>query len=208
MIQRLHVRQSRPKTVAIVGFRDASLEDRVQHTHARVCDLGTSVQGISFEALEAMDIHRREEHLRPIDVFLVSVGEVSYASALLRNHSMRIMPMTRVLRDDVVEAIHRQSDSARFGVIANSPEYADRIIAELRRVRPASVASAVAIVDEADAVRMVIGNSDVILIGSVAASRLNIEIPVGIELIRFSFLPDGDTLNRLRKLLTQVHSKG
>jgi hypothetical protein len=194
MIQRLHVRQSRPKTVAIVGFRDASLEDRVQHTHARVCDLGTSVQGISFEALEAMDIHRREEHLRPIDVFLVSVGEVSYASALLRNHSMRIMPMTRVLRDDVVEAIHRQSDSARF--------------AELRRVRPASVASAVAIVDEADAVRMVIGNSDVILIGSVAASRLNIEIPVGIELIRFSFLPDGDTLNRLRKLLTQVHSKG
>jgi GntR family transcriptional regulator len=203
VLQRLHERQSRPKTIAIVGFRDASLSERVAHTRTGVADLSVSVIGLSFEKLEAMDGEELDDLLQPIDVFLVSVGEVRHASLILGKHAVRILPMTRELRADVVAAIQRQPEDTRFGVIANSHEYADRIIAEFRRVHPASITSSIAIVDDTIAVHRVLERSDVILIGSLAGTRLEVPIAPELDRIEFIFVPDADTLNKLRGHLTR-----
>jgi len=202
LLQRLHERQSRQRSVAVVGFRDASLMERVHHTQNCVSELKASVSGLSFEDLEKATAEDLEDKLASIDVFLVSVGEVRLASAILGKHAARILPMTRELRTDVVETIHGQPADSRFGIVANSPEYADRMVAELRRIRPASPSPHIAIVDDKDGVTSVFKRSDVVLIGSLARTRLNVPIPPNVMKIEFVFVPDANTLETLRDRLS------
>lgn len=199
--QQLRERLQRSVSIAIVGYLNASLEERVAYTQASLADTGVVVSGVSFESLERLDSVERDNYLQPFDVFLVSVGETDHASSLLQSHVSRILPMTRTLRGDVIDAIADQPISTRFGIIAYTTEYSDRMIAELRRVRPNSVVSAVALVTDAEAVHFTLENSDVILIGSVAGPLLDADIPTGVDLVKFHFVPDNQTLQRLRDVL-------
>lgn len=205
-LQRLRDREDRPNSIAIVGYLDASLAERVVYTRQAIADIGVKVKGISFEALELMDSHEREIRLQPFELLLVSVGETEQLTTLLNGQSSRILPMTRTLRSDVIETIENQPTSARFGIIASNAEYADRMIAELRRVRPESIVSVVAQVTEDSKVQYALQKSDVILVGSIARSQLPFEKTENLPLVEFHFMPDAVTIQRLRNELEFARS--
>lgn len=203
-VERARLRKSGKRTVAVFGYREASLQDRVKTTQAFVADLNVDVIGISFEEIEALGLGERDANLRSIDLFLVSVGEVDKAAGFLKERSARILPMTRVLRSDVVRFVEDQPGTARFGVIAGSLEFAERIIAVLRRMRSLMDSPLTAVVTDSDQVQHVLSEADAVLIGSVAAPKINIELPSELPAMEFVSLPDTVTLTKLRRHLIPV----
>src|SRR5690606_32059484 len=71
--------------------------------------------------------------------FLVSVGEIPRATRSLGHHASQIIPMTRVLREDVRAFIRAQPDDTCFGLIAGSEEFMSRLFAAVRRLHPLNV---------------------------------------------------------------------
>lgn len=204
VMERARLRNHGQRTVAVFGYKEASLDERVSATQAYLSDMNVNVVGISFEESASLDAAERDLRFRQVDVFLVSVGEMEKAAALLDDHSERVLPMTRVLRGDVVRFMESQPPDTRFGIIAQSPEYAERMIAGLRRTKPLAPTPLVAIVTDSTQVQRVIDEVEVILIGSIASSALGQVLPYHKRAINFISLPDKATLTRLREELVRL----
>lgn len=200
--ERIRADGQRVHQVAVVGYRAASLEERVAVVRESLSDLHVGVRGVAFDDLEPASRQEREALTASCGLFLVSVGEVEYAASLLGHPASRIVPMTRVLREDVVDFILAQPETARIGIIAESPDYAQRILSELSRIREFPRAPLVSVVTDTTQVGLVLEESDAVLVGSLAAMRLGDAIPPSTPWIRFVFLPDQQTLARLRARLT------
>ena len=204
VMERARLRNHGQRTVAVFGYKEASLDERVSATQAYLGDMNVNVVGIAFEEVASLDASERDLRLRQVDVFLVSVGEMEKAAGLLDDHIERVLPMTRVLRGDVVRFMESQPADARFGLIAQSPEYAERMIAGLRRTKPLAPTPLVAIVTDTAQVQRVMNEAEVILIGSIASSALQQALPHHKPAINFVSLPDEATLTRLREQLIRL----
>lgn len=190
--------------VAVVGERAAALSERVAVVQQHLSDLDITVVGLSFEELESADFQPESFGLGTIECFLVPVGEVQRAARALGSHAFRILPMHRVLRADVQEFIRRQPPETRFGIIAGSAEFIERILVVLRRLHPLRSPPVVAAVDDRDQVAHVISEADAIVIGSVAKPRLVLDREIRQPHVEFVSIPDERTLHQLRSRLTSA----
>lgn len=190
-------------TIAVVGKRNAALTERVATTQDALADFGANVIGLSFEDLANLDPSEYESTITSVEIFLVPVGEVQRAAALLPGKATRIQPMTRTIRDDVRAFIAQQPPTTKFGVIGDSEEFAERIIAVARRIHPFETPPVVAVATDTDAVQAVINDADALIIGSLALAHLIDVQPIRKPAIEFVSLPDRATLEKLRARLNE-----
>lgn len=202
------VRQSRQaRRVAVIGRRDAALEERVAVVARAVADLPVEVIGLSYEELGAYGSPAGATlALAAVECFLVPVGEIQHAATGLGPHTHRVLPMNRTLRADVRNFIRDQPAGTRFGIIAGSKEksYVGRILATLRSLHPLAASPVTATIDNRAAVDAVIQLADVVLVGSTAAGEVRDHVTVPKPWMEFIYVPDDRTLDRLRALLTKT----
>jgi GntR family transcriptional regulator len=192
------------RTVAVFGDRHASLDARVAATAAAMSDMNVQVVGIAFEDIADRSIPERDETLDRIDIFLVSVGQIEEAAALLGKGTSRILPMTRVPTVEVEEFIRGWPDSAQFGIVGESQDYASRIVAALRRIRSLQMHPIVTTVDDPAGIDQVMRESDAVLLGSLASSRIDPAILRDPKTTVFTTLPDSVTFEKLRRRIAET----
>jgi GntR family transcriptional regulator len=197
-VERARRFRSDQRVVAVFGFKDASLALRVEKTREGLSDINVEVTGISFEEVEGLDSIERDNLLGRVDYFLVSVGQIEQAAMLLGGSSARIQPMTRTPIPQVEEFVRSRPPDTRFGIVADSQEYANRMIAVLRRIRPTAQLGEIAIARDSLKVVEVIRSSDAVLVGSIAATRLDPRTFEDPRVIEFTSVPDQATLQKLR----------
>ncbi len=202
-VERARRFRSDQRVVAVFGFRDASLSVRVEITASALSDMNVEVIGVSFEEIEPLSPIERETVLGRVDYFLVSVGQIEQATALLGGSATRIQAMTRTPIPAVEDFVRRQSDFTHFGIVADSDEYANRMIAVLRRIRPLAHLQDIAITDDPSRVNEVIKSADAILVGSLAARKLDPLVFNDSQVIEFTSVPDGTTLEKLRNRIRE-----
>lgn len=205
-VERARRFRSDTRVVAVFGVRYASLEARVSATATALADLNVDVIGIAFEDVETMDKDGRDRLLGRVDVFLVAVDQIEPAVRLLGSHSTRILPMTRVPIRQVEAFVLSQPDSARFGILAESEAYANRMIAVLRRIRPMANVADIAIVDDPARAEEVIRGTDAILVGSLASHHVDPRIFLDSRVVAFTSVPDMTTLDKLRNRIVESRS--
>ena len=195
------------RTVGVLGARDASLSERVDAVQDYVRDLDVTVVGLAVEDVGRLETEEIDALVRPIELLLVSVGEVQEAARLVGpDFASRIIPMTRVIRDDVRGFIDMQPPDAVFGVIASSPKFSERILAVLRRIHELQRPPIVVITSDSIGIRRAIDEADALLIGSLAQAQLTEFMPFPKPAMPFVSLPDGKTLESLRARLLGTHS--
>lgn len=195
------------RRVAVIGRRDAALEERVAVVARAVADLPVEVIGLSYEELGTYGAPDGAAlALADVQCFLVPVGEIQHAATGLGPHAHRVLPMNRTLRADVRDFIRDQPAGTRFGIIAGSKEknYVGRILATLRSLHPLAVRPVTATIDNRAAVDAVIRMADVVLVGSTAAGEVRDHITIPKPWREFIYVPDDRTLDRLRALLTKT----
>jgi GntR family transcriptional regulator len=197
------LRQPRPsrRLVVVMGQRDANLGGRVEVVGRTLADLGIEVGGLAFEDLEAAPFDPNAMSWADAEIFLAPVGEVHRAAKLIGNRASRLVPMTRTIRDDVRDFIQNQPAETRFGIIGASDEFAERILAVVRRHHPLLVPPLSTHVSDPAGVETVIAHSDAIVIGSIARARLGYDLPPDKPSIEFASIPDEGTLEKLRRML-------
>ncbi|MCC6791271.1 MAG: winged helix-turn-helix transcriptional regulator [Thermomicrobiales bacterium] len=195
--------KEQPRVVAVVGQRDAALGERVDvvQRYVRDLNLNVTVVGLAFEDLEGAERFPGLIPPEAIECFLASVGEVQRAARLLGRHGARIMPMTRTLRPDVQTFIQEQPAGARFGVIADSQGYIERILAVVRRLHRLDASPVTTSVDQPGQIARVLDEADVIVIGSLAKPKLPPDLIIRQPHIDFISIPDERTLTELRNRL-------
>lgn len=186
------------RAIAVVGQREAALDERVEVVVDATADLHVRVVGLSFEELRAPDGLARAAGF---DWYLVPILETREAVSLLGPHAHRIMPMTRTLKPEVRAFVHSRAPDTRFGIIAGTDELIGRMVAALQRLRPLLTPPLAASVGDARGVERVIGEADAIVVGSLAGSKFARWRPLTKPNIDFTYVPDEATLRRLRARL-------
>ncbi len=199
--ERLRAGDRNARRIAVVGRRDAALEERVAFVAQAVADLDVQVVGLSFEELRTDDGAARASGF---DLYLVPVLETNEAARLLGPNSRRIMPMNRRLKPGVRAFIVAQPETARFGIIAGADEYRGRMIAALDTLHPLKTPPVAASIQDPRAVDRVIREADAVIIGSTARHALQARMPLPVPYVEFTYLPDESTLRRLRSRLTPM----
>lgn len=198
--ERIREQQTAQRYVAVVGFREAFLEERVGMVAESIADLGVQVVGIAFQ--DRMEwISDGVPALDQIEWFLVPVGESQQAQEFLGEHASRILPMTRTLRDDVRDFIASQSPETVFGAIAGTQDHTGRIVAALRRFHPLRNPPLVASTTDPDKVERVMQDADVIVIGTRARPYFEQRGFPEKSFIELDYVPDQKTIRRLRERL-------
>lgn len=195
------------RAIAVVGQREAALDERVKVVVDATADLHVRVVGLSFEELRAPDGLTRAAGF---DWYLVPILETREAVALLGPHAHRIMPMSRTLKPEVRAFVHSRAPDTRFGIIAGTDELIGRMVAALQRLRPLSTPPLAASVGDGRRVERVIREADAIVVGSLAGSQFARWRPLTKPNIDFTYIPDEATLRRLRARLQagQPHPPG
>jgi hypothetical protein len=198
VVEREKALRHAPLYVAILGYQEAFLNERVALITGALADLpGVKVIGISFQDLEAGDPARLSQ-LEESEWFLVPVGEVQEATRLLGPRADAIIPMTRMLRSDVRDSIARQPEATRFGVVAGRREHIGRMIAALRNMHPLPMLPLHASTQNPSDVERVIEEADVLVIGTRARPYFAQYGPLPKPSIEFVYIPDEKTIRRLR----------
>lgn len=186
------------RAIAVVGRREAALDERVAVVADAMADLHVRVVGLSFEELRAPDGLTRAAGF---DWYLVPMLETREAVSLVGPHAHRIMPMTRTLKHEVRAFVQSRAPETRFGIIAGTDEYIGRMVAALQRLRPLLTPPLAASVDDRRGVERVIREADAIVVGSMARSKFARWRPLAKPNIDFTYIPDEATLRRLRARL-------
>lgn len=196
--ERLRANERSARRVAVIGRRDAALEERVAVVAGAVTDLEVQVLGLSFEELGTAEGAAKASGF---DLYLVPVLETNEAARLLGPNSRRIMPMNRQLKPGVRSFVEAQGESARFGIIAGANDYRGRMIAALNTLHPLKTPPLAASIEDPRAVDRVIREADAVIIGSTARRALQARMPLPVPHVEFTYLPDESTLRRLRARL-------
>lgn len=201
VMEQVRSRQPAPRRVAVVGNRDAALEDRVLAVARALAGLPVKVIGLSYQELEEPDGSIPPADLADITWFLVPVGESRLASTLLGSHARRLVPMNRVLRAGVRDFIQQQPDSTHFGVIAGSDALMSRVHGMIQRIHPLLVPPIVTSIEHPGEVARALAETDVLIIGAYAFREIQHRLPPGKPWVELAYLPDEGTLRRLRSLV-------
>jgi hypothetical protein len=200
--RRLNDRKRTRRLVAVVWYEAAALRERVEYVAAAVADFDVDVIGISYEELERCSPPQRDEKLARVEWILVSVLETRMASDLVGPYADRIMPINRVVREDVKEFIRKQPAETRFGIISGKEDMLSRTVASVSRLHPCNTLPISASVEDVDGVDRVIRNADVLIIGSLARPYVAQYGPLPMPSVELVYLPDAAALRRLRARLS------
>ncbi len=181
--------------VIVVGYREAALEERAGVIRRGIQDLDAEVTALSWEELGTA---AGMATAAGGDWYIVPVLETREAAGLLRAPSERIVPMTRMLRPDVREFIRAQRPRTRFGILAGRDEFVGRLLAAVKNLHPLRGGALTALAADADGVRTVLENSDVLVVGPLARAQLKAFEPLPLPNIDLIYLPDPQTVKRLR----------
>lgn|GEM_PF-375359 len=187
--------------VAVVGFEEAFLDQRVEVVAQAIADLPFEARAL---AVSELDDSLEELNFGEPDVaiYVVPVGQVRRVAFALGPEATRILPMTRRLRDDVRDAITLQPAWTRFGIVSGSRLTAGRIRAALVRLRPTNVPPRTALTSESkDAIDALIDWADIVVIGTTARLYLRTRGYPSKPTIEMAYLPDDHTLRTLRQRL-------
>jgi GntR family transcriptional regulator len=195
---------SRPILVAVAGQRNAALLERVRVVQDSLSDLPARVIGLPFEDVDSGMLPAGLESLDDVDWFLVPVGEASLASKILNSFPERVVLMTRTLRDDVREFISTQPPTTLFGVIAGHSSLIPRILDVMRRYHPLKTQPIVTALDHpVDEIHLLLSRVDALIIGSLAIDQIRPRLDPCIPQSELVYVPDKDTLARLRQKVEQ-----
>lgn len=211
--EQVRQRQHAPRRVAVVGYREAHLEERVASVAGALAGLGVTVAGLAFEDLSAKDEHvsrpatgngtaTGRASLAQFHLFLVSVGETKLAAELLGPYARRIVPMTRRLDRDVRQIIAGQPEHTCFGIVGGSDALVGRIVTALRRLHPLKTQPLTTSIEHPSEVPGVLERADVVVLGSLAARRVRASVPAGKPVVTLTYVPDERTLARVQHLVT------
>jgi len=202
LADRLRVQPPNGRRVAVMGHRGAELTERVAIVEDAVRDLGVEVIGLPYEDLATPAGAARAVGC---EAYLVSVLETRQARELLGACGRRALMMTLSLRPDVRAVIGTQPSKARFGIIAATPEWAGRMLAAVRRVHPLRVPPITASATSPQKIAEAIGAADMLVIGPFAWPHLRRFEPIRLPHVELSYVPDRDTIERLRNRLMGGH---
>lgn len=191
-------RREQRERIAVVGERDAALESRVEVIARALADLPVEVRSLSFEDLDAPDGPVRAAGF---DSYLVPTLDIERATRLLGPHAHRILPMYLTLAGNVRSFIASKPARTRFGVVASREEYQARLATAIRRVHSPGARINTAPVDRKGAVERVVRESDVLLVASPALPRMPRTVKVTQPMIEMVFLPDDETIRRIRAIV-------
>jgi len=185
------------RRVAVVGYT-ASLDERVSMVSSALDRFNVETVGLSYEALTSAE---RGANASPIEAFLVPLLETRFASDLLGSHAHRIIPMTLVVKPDVRDFIQQQPPDTRFGLVAHGHQFVGRLVAGVARLHPLRVPPLTASATNEQAVRELLGRSEVAIIGALARPLVKHLEPLGVPNVGLVYVPDPDTIERLESRL-------
>jgi GntR family transcriptional regulator len=190
--------------VAVLGERDAALDERVETVRDAVRDLGATVIGLSFSDIQTGTLPSEITVLDEVDWFLIPVGEAQQVREIVRDFRERIILMTRTLRADVRSFISAQPPETRFGVIAGRTSLIPRIMSVMRRYHPLIRSPIVTAVDQSQSdIEAVIQEADSFIIGSLAIELVRPLLDRSKPFTELIYVPDAETLNRVRQRIQQ-----
>jgi GntR family transcriptional regulator len=194
----IKARRDRVERVAVVGDRDAALETRVNVIRRALADLPVEVIPLSFEDLATP---AGSLLATAVDYYVVPMLDTVRASALLGPHAYRILPMYLTLNDEVRSFIASRSAKTRFGIVVSRDIYRARLATAVRRIHSPTARISTASVDNRAAVERVVAEADVILISSPARPRMPATLRLTKPTMEMTFLPDDETIRRLRAIV-------
>lgn len=194
----IKARRERVERVAVVGDRDAALETRVVVVRRALADMPVDVIPLSFEDLETAE---GLTLAASVDTYLVPMLETERASTLLGPHAYRILPMYLVLSDEARSYVASLDANTRFGIIVSRESYRARMATVVRRIHSPGARITTASVENRQAVERLIADADVILIASPARARMPSSIRITRPTMEMTFLPDDETIRRLRAIV-------
>jgi GntR family transcriptional regulator len=194
----IKARRDRVERVAVVGDRDAALETRVNVIRRALADMPVDIVPLSFE-----DLGTPEGALlaSAVDYYVVPMLDTERAAAMLGPHAYRILPMYLILTDEVRSFIAALDAKTRFGIIVSRESYRARLATAVRRIHSPTARISTASVEKRSAVERVVNDADVILISSPARARMPASIRVTKPMMEMTFLPDDETIRRLRAIV-------
>ena len=187
-----------PRRVAVLGYRDVALAERVAIVADALRDLAVDVVGVPYEELIPGP---RTADLPTADVYLVPVLEHEIAATLLGAHASHIVPMTRRVRRDIVDSISSLPPATQFAVIHTNRNTVARTLIQLRRMHPLERQPVLASIDEPEKVADAIRRADAILVGPHVRAQLADFGPIHVPVISLVYVPDQRTLGELRSKL-------
>lgn len=194
----IKARRDQRARIAVVGERDAALQNRVDVIARALADLPVEVRPLSYEELSAAEGPAKAAGF---DSYLVPTLDIEKATRLLGPHAHRILPMYLTLAGNVRSFIASKPARTRFGVIASREEYRARLATAIRRLHSATARIATASVDNRAAVDRVVAESDVLLVASPALPRMPRGIKTTQPTVEMVFLPDDETIQRIRAIV-------
>lgn len=198
--ERANSRKRQRRLVAIAGYQDAMLADRVAVVAEGTRDLAVDVIALTYEELDQLSPVELDERLAKVEWIMVSVLETRHASELLGHYASRILPITRKVRDDVQAFIANQPPQSRIGVVAGAEDLITRTVASVARFHPLLVPPFSASIEDPEKVEQVIQDADVLVIGSLARPYFK-NRTLSIPCIELAYIPDEAAIRRLRTRL-------
>lgn len=193
----IRARRQRTQRIAVVGDRDAALELRVAAVRRALADLPVDVIPLSFEDLATAE---GSAMASGVDSYIVPMLDTERAALLLGPHAHRILPMYLSLSPEVRAFISSRPAGTKFGIIVSREAYRARLVTAVRRLHTDARISA-ASVDDRRAVAGVIDGADVVLVSSPSVPRMPKGVALPKAAVEMTFLPDEETIRRLRTLL-------
>ena len=194
----IKARRERVERVAVVGERDTALEARSTVVRRALADLPVEVISLTYEDLATPD---GQTVATSVDTYLVPMLEIEQASKLLGPHAYRILPMYLVLSEEARSFVASLGASTRFGIIVSRESFRARLATVVRRIHSPGARITTASVENRVAVERLVADAEVILIASPARTRLPSSIRLTKPMMEMTFLPDDETIRRLRAIV-------
>lgn len=190
--------------VAVLGFRDVALADRVSVVAEAVRDLGVEVIGIAYEDLLAPGT----AEIPTANVYLMPLLEREMAGPLLGTRADSVVPLALRLRRDLVDRIAACPPNVLFGIVHVDRDTVARTLVTLRSAHPLCRRPLLASVDDPERVADVVARADVIVVGARARSYLAEFEPLRVPAIVLAYVPDQRTATELRYRLAALAGPG
>lgn len=194
----IRARRQRTQRVAVVGDRDAALEARAAAVRRAIADLPVEVIALAFEDLATP---AGSAQATGVDSYIVPMFDTERAAQLLGPHAHRILPMYLTLNEDVRAFIASRPPQTRFGVVVSKESYRARLVTTVRRLHSGDGEIDAAAIDDRRAVERALKGADVVLVSSPALARWPKAIALPRSAVEMVFLPDDETIRRLRAIL-------